>query len=272
MKFDLHNHSTYSDGKLSVKELIERAKNKGLTGLALTDHDCVFGLEEAYEEAQKNGLYLLKGVEISTFYKGETVHIVTFFKNNIVPKEMYEYSHQLVETRINRAKKMLKNIEDIYNVRIDYDYLFKNGTVITRGNMFQAIMHSNEGIDRDEASFMVSNESKAYIPASKLNTVDGLQMIHKCGGIAILAHPTLVKKEYLEEILSLGFDGIESRYPLNKDGEEEYFRNLAIKYNLVNSAGSDYHGDFKHADIGTSTLNLDELKKVLALLEVSYED
>lgn len=272
LRFDLHNHSTYSDGKLSVNELILLAKEKGLAGLALTDHDCVFGLEEGFKAAKEQKLFFLNGVEVSTFYKGQTVHIVTFFKHNKVPQAMYDYSLRLTQTRIERAKKMLKLIEDIYHVNIDYDYIYKSGSVITRGNMFQAIMRANPNLDKEEASAMVSNDSKAYIPASKLDTVSGLKMIHDCGGIAILAHPTLIKRELLEEIIKLGFEGIESRYPLNKEGEEEYFRSLASKYNLVNSAGSDYHGDFKHADLGTSTVSKEELEKILKLMEVTYED
>lgn len=268
MKFDLHNHSTYSDGRLDIKGLVSRAKDRGLGGFALTDHDCVFGCDEANEEASKQGLFLLKGLEVSTFYKNEVVHILAFFKDNNPPKEMYDYSHKLIETRINRAKRMLKAIEENYGVSIDYDYILNSGTVITRGNMYQGIIKANPNIDKDYASEMVSTRSKAYIPSSKLDTKDGLKLIHDCGGIAILAHPTLIKREYLREILDLGFEGIEARYPLNKEDEEKYFKALAKEYNLIVTAGSDFHGDTKHADIATSTMTLEELKPLLRLINV----
>lgn len=266
MKFDLHNHSNYSDGLLTVAELIDRASEKGLNGMALTDHDSIFGVDEAFLLAKKKNIFLLKGLELSTFYKGQTVHIVTLFKNNEPSKKFYDFSKEIVDTRINRAKKMLKNIEEIFKVNIDYDFIFKNSKVVTRGNMLQCIIHSNPGLDKEYASSMVSDSSKAYIPASKLDTRDGLKLIKENNGIAILAHPTLIKKEYHREILSLGFDGIESRYPKNKENEEEYFRNLAKEYGLVNSAGSDFHGDFKHADIATSYLNEEEFEEIMKLV------
>lgn len=268
MKFDLHNHSNNSDGLLSVKDLIKRAKSKGLDGMALTDHDSVFGVDEAFEYAQKEGMFLLRGLELSTFYKGQTVHILGFFKNNKPPKAIYDLSNEIIETRIARAKKMLNNIENIYKVKIDYDYFFSHGKVLTRGNMFQTIIYSNKELDHALASEMVSDTSPAYIPASKLETVDGLKFLHDNDGIAILAHPTLIKKEFHREILSLGFDGIESRYPKNKDGEEEYFKELAKEFNLLNSAGSDYHGDEKHADIGTSYIDENDFNKILRKLGI----
>lgn len=258
MKADLHNHTIYSDGIKTCRELVDLAVSKGLDVIALTDHDSVFGVDEAYEYGKTQGLYVLKGMELSTFHKGQTVHIVALFKENVMPKEMYEFSKSIIDGRINRARKMMENIERIFNVNVNYDLLFKNSTIITRGNMFRCILESNPGIDIKDANFMVSNDSPAYIPSGKTSTLDGLNFLHQYGALCILAHPTDICDELKEEIIALGFDGIESRYPTNKAFEEEYFDNLANKYNLFKSAGSDYHGDQNHAMIGTCTLNSQE--------------
>ena len=267
MKIDLHNHSRYSDGINTVKELVDLAKEKGLDCFALTDHDSVFGVEEAYEYGKTQNLLVLKGVELSTYHKGQTVHIVALFKNNIMPKEMFDFSKSIIDGRINRAKKMMENIERIFGVNIDYDTLFNGATIVTRGNMFRCILSSNPGIDPEKASFMVSDNSPAYIPAGKTSTVDGLAFLKKLNAITILAHPTLIKN-YREEIMGLGFDGIEARYPDNLEGEEEYFINYAKEHGMFISAGSDYHGDIKHAMIGTSTLNEEEFLPIKKLLEI----
>jgi predicted metal-dependent phosphoesterase TrpH len=230
--------------------------------MGLTDHDSVFGVDEAFLEGKKNGVYVLKGLELSTIYKGKNVHIVTYFKNNVVPKEAYEFSKSIVDTRRERAIKMMENIRDMFNVKINLDKLLK-GHVITRGNMYQNLLEENKDIDKEKLSFMVSNDSPAYIPASKLSTEDGVKMLRSWeGAFIIFAHPTLLESEYVEEVLQYGFDAIEARYPLNKEGDFERFKNLASKYNILISAGSDFHGDTKHADLGTSTLNEEEFSKI----------
>ena len=268
MKVDLHNHTLYSDGVKTCKELVDLAIEQGLDVIALTDHDSVFGVDETYEYGKEKGLFVLKGLELSTFHKGQTVHIVALFKENNVPSSMYEFSKSIIDGRINRARKMMENIESIFNVNVNYDILFNNATIITRGNMFRCILESNPGIDIKEANFMVSNDSPAYIPSGKTSTVDGLAFLKKHGAICILAHPTDIKDGLKEEIISLGFDGIESRYPTNKPGEEEYFDKLAVKYNLFKSAGSDYHGDPNHAMVGTCTLNEEEFNVIKQILNL----
>lgn len=272
MKFDLHNHSRYSDGLHTVKEVIDLASKQGLDGMALTDHDSVFGVDEAYTYGKEKGIFVVKGLELSTYYKNQTVHIVALFKKNIVPKEIYDFSKNVIDTRLARARKMMENIKRIFNVNVDFDLLFNNATIVTRGNMFQCLIKSNPGYDVDKLNYMVSNDSEAYIPASKLDTVDGLKMLKENNAICILAHPTEIKnRQLLDEIASLGFDGIEARYPKNLENEEEEFTALAKKYNLFVSAGSDFHGDVKHAMIGTSTLDFDEFQIILEKLQLSEE-
>lgn len=268
MRIDLHNHSKYSDGLYSVKNLIEIAKKQKVDVLALTDHDSVFGVDEAYEIGAQYGIKVLKGMELSTFYKGNTVHIVALFKHNIVPKELYDFSQNIIDIRNNRCIKMMENIRNIYKVKTDMDYLFKDATIITRANMYQCLIHSNPNLTHEEAHQMVSDKSPAYIPSTKLDTVSGLKMLRELDSIAILAHPTLIKRDIVEEIVKLGFDGIEARYPLNKENDFEYFADLAKKYNMFISAGSDFHGDDRHAMIGTSVLNEAEFKIILNKLEL----
>lgn len=268
MRIDLHNHSKYSDGLYSVKEVIEFAKKENVDVFALTDHDSVFGVDEAYEIGALNGIKVLKGMELSTFYKGNTVHIVTLFKHNIVPKELYDFSQNIIDVRNNRCIRMMENIRNIFGVKTDMEYLFKDATIITRANMYHCLVHSNPNLSHEEAHMMVSDKSPAYIPSTKLDTESGLKMLRKLDCITILAHPTLIKRDIVEEIIKLGFDGIEARYPLNKENDFEYFSNMAKKYNMFISAGSDFHGDDTHAMIGTSVLNEDEFKIILQKLEL----
>lgn len=270
MKIDLHNHTTYSDGLFTPKELIEIAKKEGVDCIAITDHDSVFGCTEALEAAKSSQIQVLCGMELSTEYKGHSIHIVCLFPHNVVPKEMLEFSLAKKKEREERAIQMMKKIQEIYHVKIDIDRLLEENEVITRANMGYNIAQCNQ-ISQKEAEKYISNTSKAYIPSTKLSVEEGLKIVKTVGCVTILAHPCLLPRELVEEIIQFGIDGIEFRYPKNQPTDESYFKKLACKYHLLLSAGSDFHGDdgTKHAPMGTSTLNEEEfipLKERLGLV------
>ncbi|MGM9969028.1 MAG: PHP domain-containing protein [Anaeroplasma sp.] len=267
MKIDLHNHTIHSDGVLTTLELLNRATENKVDVLAITDHDSVYACKEYEDIIIKADVKIIKGMELSTVYNGESVHIVCLFKNNIIPKEMLDFSALMSEKRRIRAKNMLQNISSIYSLKTDFELLEKNSQVITRANMLRHIASLNN-ISYKEAKFYISNESKAYIPSTTLTVEEGLKFAKSLGCIAIFAHPCLIKNRAdVEKILAYGFDGIEVRYPSEKN-DESYFTALAKKYNLLISAGSDCHGDHTHADIGTCTLNYEEFMPILDRLGV----
>ncbi len=271
MKIDLHNHTYYSDGKYSPIELVLRAKRNNVDVFALTDHDSVFGCDEIEQIGNKYGIKVIKGLELSTYHKGEAIHIIALFKNNIVPEILKEFSLKHLEQRKIRAIKMMNNIKDIYGLNMDIDELINSSKVITRANMLFHLMKYNN-LSRQEASPYISSSSKAYIPSTKMSVKEGLELLRKTDSIVILAHPCLYKEEYLDEILSLGFDGIEVKYPSPKNNEEK-MRKYQEKYHLFASAGSDCHGEGEgiigdHGDIGTSTLDESEFEIIKKLLNL----
>lgn len=266
MRIDLHNHTNHSDGVLTPKELLDRAIKNNVDIFALTDHDSVFGCDEIYELAKDTNVKVIKGMELSTTYKGESVHIICLFKGNVVPDIIRDFSVDMLNKRKERAIKMIEKIRDIYNVNVDVKELLEDGEIITRANMYRHILKHNN-ISESDASFMVSTESKGYIQSTKLSVEDGLTLAKSGGCITIFAHPCLVKEAYIEEILAYGFDGIEARYPSKKNDELKY-RELAKKYNLFISAGSDCHGDKTHADIGTCTLDEYEFEIIKNKLQI----
>ena len=254
MKIDLHNHTIHSDGILTEEELIKRAVNNKVDIFALTDHDSVFGCDNIEKIAKNYNVRVIKGLELSTIYKGESIHIVCLFKDNIIPEKMIEFSNEYKNKRLKRAIDMLKKIHEIYGLKIDEKDLLADSEVLTRANIMRHIAKLNN-LTFDEAKKYISPSSKAYIPSTKMTVEEGLKFIHDSNAIAILAHPCLIKNpDYVEELVKLGFDGIEVRYP-KYIHLEPHFRALANKYNLLCSAGSDCHGDETHADIGTATID-----------------
>lgn len=271
MKIDLHNHTTYSDGVLSPQKLVDLAITQGIDCFALTDHDSVFGCEEIQTYAKKVGMRVLNGMELSTNYKGYSVHIVCLFSHNKVPEELIRFSLNKKEERKTRAILMMKKIQEIYHLKMDIEELIRENEVITRANMGYHLAKYN-GFSQKDAEPYIDQKSKAYIPSTKLSVKEGLQMVKSLGCLTILAHPCLLPRDIVEEILPMGFDGIEVRYPKNHAGDEEYFKDLAKQFHLLISAGSDFHGDqgTKHAMIGTSSLTEAEFRPMLERLELQW--
>lgn len=254
MKIDLHNHTLYSDGVFSCAQLLQSAKDNQVDVFALTDHDSVLGCSEILDLAPKYGVQVIAGMELSTQYKNESVHIVCLFKNNIVPQEMIEFSHKNRELRKLRAIQMMQLVEKEYGLKIDIDELIAHSDIITRANMMRNIAKCNHMSQKD-AGFYVSSKSKAYLPSTHLTVAEGLKLAKSVDALVILAHPCSLPEAYIEEILDYGFDGIEAIYPYNEPEDEQRFRRLAKQYHLFVSAGSDCHGDQTHAPIGTCTLD-----------------
>lgn len=269
MRIDLHNHTIHSDGILTEEELVKRAVLNHVDIFALTDHDSVFGDDKIEEIAKENGIRVIKGLELSTYYKGESVHVVCLFKDNVIPKSMWDFSRDLKEKRKQRAIDMMNKIHEIYGLKVNVDKLLKECEVITRANMLNNIAECNN-IPREEAQKYISNDSKAYIPSTKMPTSEGVKLAREANCVVIFAHPCLLKhQEYVEEILEYGFDGIEVRYPSVKNDEKKFVE-IAKKWNLLISAGSDCHRgaepDGDHGDIGTCTLNEEEFSPIAKLL------
>ena len=267
MKADLHSHSVYSDGYSTVLELVNHAKDRGIDILALTDHDSVLGCKELLKY-DGDGIKLIAGIELSCSHFGETVHIVGLFKNNIIPDNMVEFSTKLLEDRKNRGVLMAQRINEIYNTNIDVDLLVKENKTITRKNIYNYLVkYSN--LDIKDIDFMVSKKSKAYVKMKRLTVKEGIDLLHENNAIAILAHPCLIDSEKLSEILEFNFDGIEAKYA-NKKNDYNYFKNIADCRGFFISAGSDYHGDKTHGDLGDVYLEESEVKLILDKLGMNY--
>lgn len=259
MKVDLHNHSTASDGKYSPTELIDYAISKGIDVMALTDHDCTFGIKKALEYSKDKNIEIIPGLELSTIHNGEPVHIIGLFKNKFIPEEINKLGIEIKNGRRIRAIEMLNKISDIFNVEISISELMSSD-IITRGNMYQHIQKHNANLTSEEINQMVSKDSPAYIELPRFRTKEGIDFLHRNNAICIYAHPTLNSRKTNMDVLEMGLDGIEYKYPKNKPGDEEFYLNEAKKRGLFLSAGSDFHGDDNHADIGTVFIGEKEYK------------
>lgn len=263
-KVDFHVHSTCSDGLLTPENVVKRAYEKSVKYLALTDHDTVSGLDIAKAKAKSLGINFIPGIELSTNYNKESIHILGFFKDeSYKDKKLIDYLNELKERRDIRAIKMIEKLKEEFNIIIDKDKLFKkaNGGVIARPHIAYEIIESGYNYTKDEIfKKLIGKDCPAYVPTTKISPQEGINILRKHNALVFLAHPILIKKSPLTDFLSFGFDGIEGVYFQNSKEAEKRFINFALENNLLISAGSDCHGDFngdtRHGDIGC--MNLEE--------------
>ncbi len=260
MRFDLHNHSIYSDGLDDIKTLAKRARENKIDYFALTDHDGVIGILNIPKEYESR---IIKGIELSTYLNG-SIHLVGLMKNNIISQGLIDFSYDFLLKRKERAIEMTNRLNKYYNLEIDLDFLLKDSDIkaVTRGNMARMLKKCNPNLSKEEIFTYLSEDSKAYIPASRITVEEGIKFLKDNNCFVILAHPNQYKKENLDKILGLDFDGIEAIYPTMSMAEHLYFKEIAKKYNYIISAGSDCHGDSSHFDIGTCYLDEEEFKPI----------
>lgn len=269
MRADLHSHTTYSDGILSVDELIDRAISNNVNILAITDHDCVDGSKEAFYT--KKDIKIIYGVELSTERNGESVHILGYFKQPLVDSPLLIALEKQRENRIKRALKILSLLEEHFNIKLDPSFIYKVDS-ITRGTISNEIINQGYNYTKKHIfEYMLGNGCKAYIPSTKMTTEYGIKLIKESGGIAVVAHPCLYKKNNVYDIIKLGIDGIEGRYP-SKFNDEKMYRRFVNNNKLLFTAGSDFHlpNDLGHGEVGQCTIDGKDLEKFLEALYGKY--
>jgi predicted metal-dependent phosphoesterase TrpH len=249
MKIDLHNHSYYSDGVLSPSELILLAKKEGCDLFALTDHDTTNGLIEAQTQADKIGLNLIHGVEISAMWSNMTIHIVGLdvdIDNEILQAglKQHQYFRQI------RAEKMARGLggAGVFNA-LEKVKLVAKTEMITRTHFAQMLVQ--EGVCKDMRSVF-----KRFLTGKKPGGVGGkwaqfddvISWIHAAGGKAVLAHPLRYRmtntkiKRLLSNLSSAGLDAVEVVTGTSSADEITLMSAWAKELDLACSVGSDYHG------------------------------
>jgi 3',5'-nucleoside bisphosphate phosphatase len=246
--YDLHCHSTASDGAFSPAELVQRAHQQGVTSLALTDHDTTAGLPEAQLNAAATGIKLISGIELSTSWKDKCLHIVGL---GIDPAyaPLAEATHLLQSTRLKRAEKIALKLE---KKRIPGALeAVKNAAgegMITRTHFADFLVSQNHVSTQQEAFDRYLAKGKpAYAPTSWAELELAISWITGSGGIAVLAHPLRYKltanwmKRLLAAFKDAGGQGIEVITSRMNADEIRLVAEYARCFELAGSMGSDFH-------------------------------
>lgn len=273
---DLHTHSTASDGRFSPSEVVTKAYANGVKYLALTDHDTLSGISQAIEAASVLDMKLIPGIELSTTYKGETIHLLGYFRGDEYKNlELNNFLKSIRDKRIERAHKIVQGLRTYHNIIIDVNDVLKNGKdTIARPHIAKTIIEAGYSYSFDYIfDHFLGDNCPAYIPSNKIPTEEGIELLKKYNALVFLAHPVLFKKIAINDIIHLNFDGIEAIYPQNSSEKTSDFIRIAEEMNLLISCGSDSHGmnedeDTKHGSLGCFSLEEKWLSKLLKSLNI----
>lgn len=256
---DLHVHSTKSDGSLSPTELVKYALKKGLSAIALSDHDTVEGIAEAVHAARGSALEIIPAIEFSTEYEGKDIHILGLYID-YSGKEFQQYLQQFQDSRTLRNIKMCAKLTE-HGVPVSYEDLCAHfpEAVLTRAHYAKYMLEKGYVKSMVEAfERYIGDHAPCFLPREKVTPMQAVQLILRAGGIPILAHPVLyhMSDARLEQLVARlkedGLVGIEAVYSTYNTAEERKMRHLANKYELLISGGSDFHGQNKPGlDLGT---------------------
>ncbi len=263
---DLHVHSCRSDGTMTPTELVDYAIKKGLSAFALTDHDCVDGIPEALQYAQKlrdagveNVPEIIPGVELSTEYNDTDVHIVGLYID-YNSENFKKYLRDFIESREKRNKKICEKMTND-GILISYEELVDHfpGAILTRAH-FAALLLEKGYVKSKKEAFerFIGDRCPYHLKREHITPEEGVDLILSAGGIPVFAHPILCRfsDSHLEKLVaslkSHGLIGIEAFYSTYAPSEERQILRLSEKYHLLPSGGSDFHGSNKEKiDLGT---------------------
>ncbi len=247
-KYDLHCHSTASDGTLSPTQLVQRAHQHGVTALALTDHDTTNGLLEAQQTADKVGIRLIPGIELSTTWENKCFHIVGLDIDPEQPVLLHGIEKQQY-IRAERAKKIADKLAKKH-IMGAYDAVKKsagNG-MITRLHFADYLVTQNFVSSQQEAFDKYLGKGKpAYVSTVWVELNEAVQWINNSGGVAVLAHPLRYKltaswmKRALTAFKQAGGQGIEVVTGRSTADDIHRSHHYAQLFGLCASQGSDFH-------------------------------
>lgn len=270
---DLHVHTIYSDGLLTPEQVIDLAVKKDLKALAITDHDTTLGIYRAIKRSKLyEDFHIIPGIELSCTYKDEEVHMLGYFIEynsinivNLTKKLQYE--------RVIRAKKIIANLNklgiDITLSDIEED-LEKN--VIGRPHIARVLIEKGYVKNINQAFEKYLNKGKpAYVKKCELTIENAINLIHNIDGIAIIAHPGLIKnEEIIYYCIKLGIDGMEIIHPKHLRKNFLKLINIANKYDMIKTGGSDCHGKLVNGKylLGDYYVNINNIPKMKGMIKV----
>jgi predicted metal-dependent phosphoesterase TrpH len=247
---DLHVHTNRSDGTFTPTEAVKLAAERGLDGVAVTDHDTTEGLAEARDAARAAGIELLDGVEFSAEYQGTSIHVLGYFMD-LDDEAFQEELTRLRDDRFRRGEMIVEKLQELgYDISFERVREIAGGGNIVRPHIAQAMVEAGI-VPTEEDAFtqeFIADGGRASANKHALDPLDAVDLIVGANGVCVLAHPgmwgdqTSVPDELIEAMAARGMAGLETDHADHTPEQRERYRALAVRLGVVATGGSDCHG------------------------------
>jgi predicted metal-dependent phosphoesterase TrpH len=269
-RIDLHTHSTFSDGTNTVGQNVSLALERGLDGIAITDHDTTEGYAEAEAAAAGTDLAIVPGIEFSAEHEGASLHVLAYW---VDPNHqgLRDELKRLTDTRFRRGEMMIEKLQELgYDISFERVRAIAGDDLIARPHVAQAMVEA--GIvetEKDAFDRYISDDGPAYVPKHALDPVDALTLIRDAGGVCVLAHPGMwkgngsVPDALIERMTEGGMAGLEVDHPDHDEEQRAHYGDLALRLGLLRTGASDCHGaryDYRLGCETTSGETVEELR------------
>lgn len=239
---DLHSHSTRSDGAFAPARLVAEASARGVTTLALTDHDTTAGLDEAEAAAQEHGIAFVPGVEITCECAGTEVHLLGLGIDRLNPK-LQRICTDVQKRRRERFFEMVERLR-AHGVPLSTEGV-EDGVSLARPYLARLLVQQGKVAGYQEAFERYLRRGRpGFVDHTRIRIEGAIEAIQAAGGVAVIAHPGLYRNgdEVVFEARKLGLDGIECHHSDHNHDVSQHYVSLARKLELLVSGGADFHG------------------------------
>ncbi len=249
---DLHTHSFCSDGLRTPTQAVEEALKAGVQVLSLTDHDTVEGMSEIFMAAQSQSIEILSGTELSAHVKDREVHILAYCVD-WQAVSLLEHLELLRQRRHDRGAAIVERLNDL-GVELTLEEVLQqaSGGLVGRPHIAAAMINRGVVSSKQEAFIrFLGDRAPAIIPKPYTAAQEVMELVHQVGGVTVLAHPGhSVAEIVIAQLVDWGLDGIEVYHPSHQPLQIEFCQQMAQRYGLLQSGGSDSHGEISGPRIG----------------------
>jgi predicted metal-dependent phosphoesterase TrpH len=264
---DLHLHTHFSDGTWLPEELVAQAARLGLTAIALTDHDTVEGCAPTAAACETAGLEFISGTELTAEQDGHEIHILGYLfetSHPIMLAELAKFQH----VRQERIREMVSRLNRL-NVPLKVESVFALANCRSPGrpHVARALVEARLCGNLDEAfERFLKKHRPAWVPKFKMSAAEAIALIHRAGGVAVMAHPGLNRTDdVIPAMVEAGMDGIECFHTKHSTSMVEHYLELADRFHLLVTGGSDCHGLSKGAPlVGTVKVPYQHVERLKA--------
>jgi len=270
LKYDLHLHTTASDGRLTPSELVALALEEGLEVISVTDHDSVGGVEEAVAAAGRSGkITVIPGVEINTDLATGELHVLGYFIN-YRDEDLVASLANIRESRVGRAQKMVDKLRQL-GMPVEWQRVqdLAKGESICRPHIAQAMLEKGYVSDEKEAfEKYIGRNGPAYIGREKVGPADAVGIVKKAGGIPVLAHPADIANvdNIIVGLKAAGLVGLEAYYGQYDSKTVRRCVKMAARHGLLTTGGTDYHHfqDDREVPPGSADIPVSSIERLFA--------